>query len=273
VHRAALAFARAALLAVDFLHHRDHVHALGDAVAVTAVRAGDAVAVAQVHHDPGARGLLAGIQVDEAGDVASREVDVQPLLELADRAHRAVGLEQLLLGLRERVACHGVSPVCQRVGEGNGSEQPVARGSRHAGGDVDGEKGVLAQRHLHALPGLEGEFTLAVQRHGASARGHRVRLAGGHAPPARHLHRPHHARRDRRVQRGRRRRRRGLLAALVTRWRQLHRQAAGLAPARPVAATHRWPTGRWIAGRQTRGRPRRVNWSSTARARRRCGRA
>jgi hypothetical protein len=39
-------------------------------VAVAAVRAGDAVAVAQVHHDAGADGLLAGIQVDEAGDVA-----------------------------------------------------------------------------------------------------------------------------------------------------------------------------------------------------------
>ena len=58
--------------------------------------------------------FFAGIQVNEAGNVAPAEVHVQPLLELADRAHRAVGLEQLLLGQRERIAGHGMSPLVVR---------------------------------------------------------------------------------------------------------------------------------------------------------------
>src|SRR5439155_24864911 len=68
---------------------------LGDAVAVPAVRAGDVVVVPQVHADAGGRGLFARVQVHEPGDLPGRELRVHALLELADRAHGAVGLQEL----------------------------------------------------------------------------------------------------------------------------------------------------------------------------------
>ena len=67
---------------------------------------GDAVAVVQVHHDAGAGGFLAGIEMDEAGDVAGGELGVHALLELADGPHDPVGFEQLLFRQRERVGGH-----------------------------------------------------------------------------------------------------------------------------------------------------------------------
>ena len=93
MHRAALAAAQALLAAEDLVHHRPGVAALGDAVAVAAMGAGDAVDVGQVHAEPDARGLLAGVEMDEARDVAGRELVVHALLELADRAHLVIGLE------------------------------------------------------------------------------------------------------------------------------------------------------------------------------------
>ena len=47
---------------------------------------------------PGGDRLLAGVEVDEPRDLAGRELGVQALLEVADGAHHAIGLEQLLLG-------------------------------------------------------------------------------------------------------------------------------------------------------------------------------
>ena len=98
VHRAALAVADAGALAPDLGHHAVDVHALGDAVAVAAVSAGDAVVLAQVHADAGGRRFLAGVEVHEAGNVAAGKLGVQTLLELADRPHGAVRLEQPLAG-------------------------------------------------------------------------------------------------------------------------------------------------------------------------------
>jgi hypothetical protein len=98
VHRAALAPARPGGLAVDLGHHPDRVDALGDAVPVAAVGGGDRVAVVEVRADADGRGLLARVQVHEAGDVAARELVVHALLELADGLHRAVGVEQLVGG-------------------------------------------------------------------------------------------------------------------------------------------------------------------------------
>ena len=75
-----------------------HVAALGDAVAVAAMGAGDVVVGRAVHADADGDRLLAGVEMHEARDVAGRELAVHALLELADRAHHPVGLEQLLLG-------------------------------------------------------------------------------------------------------------------------------------------------------------------------------
>jgi hypothetical protein len=101
MHRAALARAAARGLAIDFRHHRLHVDALGDAMPVPAMGRGDAVAVVQMRHDADRRGLLSGVKMDEAGDLAAREIDMQPLLEIADGAHPAIGVQKLLFGQRK----------------------------------------------------------------------------------------------------------------------------------------------------------------------------
>ena len=126
VHGAALAFAAPALAPVDLLHHPPGVDALGDAVAVAPVGGGDPVGWAEVHHDPGAGRLLAGVEVDEAGDVAPGEVDVEPFLELADGPHRPVGREQAVPVERELVVSHGF-PSRGRNGRGRGGTDPGAR--------------------------------------------------------------------------------------------------------------------------------------------------
>src|SRR5262249_37524703 len=87
MHRAALAAAGAGGAAIDLAHHLPHFHALGDAMAMAAMGGGDAVALVQMHHDAGGRGLLACIEMDEARNVAARELDMETLLELTDRAH------------------------------------------------------------------------------------------------------------------------------------------------------------------------------------------
>src|SRR5215213_3444200 len=97
VHRAALAVAEPVTLAVDLGHHAVHVAALGDGVAVAAVGGGDVVVGPEVRADAGGDGLLARVQVDEAGDLPGGELLVETLLELPDRPHGAVPLQELLL--------------------------------------------------------------------------------------------------------------------------------------------------------------------------------
>ena len=79
-------------------------------MAVPAVGGRDGVAVVEVAAHAGGRGLLAGVEVDEAGDVAGGELLVHPLLEVADGAHRPVGVEQ---GVRRQL---GGRPLGQGAG-------------------------------------------------------------------------------------------------------------------------------------------------------------
>jgi hypothetical protein len=51
----------------------------------------------QVGHEPGGDRLLARVEVDEARDLARRELGVQPLLKIPDGSHRPVRVQQLLL--------------------------------------------------------------------------------------------------------------------------------------------------------------------------------
>src|SRR5262249_4418459 len=83
--------------------------ALGDAVAMAAVGAGDAVLVGEVHAHADGRGLLAGIEMHEAGDVAGGELLLDAVLEGADRAHVAIGADQL-----GAIELHGVPPRSMR---------------------------------------------------------------------------------------------------------------------------------------------------------------
>jgi hypothetical protein len=96
MHGAALAAAQAASLAHDLQHHALHVHALGDAVAVAAMGRADIILVGEIEADPHPAGLLAEIDVGEAGDVAEREFLLHPLLEGADREHPIVGPFQIV---------------------------------------------------------------------------------------------------------------------------------------------------------------------------------
>src|SRR5205823_553267 len=74
VHRAALATAQPALLGEEFLHHQNRVAALGDAVAVAAMGAGDVVLGTKMRADAHSRGLFPGIEMNKAGNVAFGEL-------------------------------------------------------------------------------------------------------------------------------------------------------------------------------------------------------
>ena len=90
----------AGLAAVDLGHHLADVHAAGNAVAVAAVGAGDGVPAVEVAADTDRRRFLARVQVDESRDLAGRELGVHAFLELADRPHHPVDVEQMLSGQR-----------------------------------------------------------------------------------------------------------------------------------------------------------------------------
>jgi len=96
VHRAALAVAVAGGAAVKLGEHAAHVAALGDAVAVAAVGAGDGVGRLQLGADAGGDRLLADIEVNGAGDLRLLGQAAGRLLELADLDHRPEHVEQQL---------------------------------------------------------------------------------------------------------------------------------------------------------------------------------
>src|SRR4029077_20629113 len=96
VHRAALAAAQPALLGEELLHHQRGVAALGDAVAMAAMGAGDIVPGPEMGADADGGGLLAGIEMDKARDAALGELFLHPLLEAADRRHVAIRLQQFV---------------------------------------------------------------------------------------------------------------------------------------------------------------------------------
>ena len=75
-------------------------------MAVAAMGRGDAVAVVQMQHDADGGRFLTGIQMDEARNIAAPEIDVQPLLELADGAHPPVSGQQFVLAQRKGMVCH-----------------------------------------------------------------------------------------------------------------------------------------------------------------------
>ena len=105
VHGAAAALAQAGLLAEDLRHHAVHVSALGHAVAVAAVGGLDHVVLPQSGADAGGDGLLADVQVHEAGDLAVQEVVLDALLELADGAHGLVEVLRQFLGVLCCLCC------------------------------------------------------------------------------------------------------------------------------------------------------------------------
>ena len=60
------------------------------------MRAGYIVLLGQMHAHADCAGFLAGVEVHEPRDFAGRELDVEPLLKLADSPHHAVCSQQLV---------------------------------------------------------------------------------------------------------------------------------------------------------------------------------
>src|SRR5207302_4213686 len=92
-------------LAAELGHSPDEGPCLRDAVAVTAVGGGDPGLVGQAPEHPDADRLLAGVEVDEAGDATLREDSGDTLLEGADQPHPLVDPDGPVPG-----ELHGVSP-------------------------------------------------------------------------------------------------------------------------------------------------------------------
>jgi hypothetical protein len=96
VHRAALAAADAGILAEHLGHHAVDVTALGDRVAVPAVRRPDVIRGQKILTDADRDGLLPGVEVNEPRDVAGGVFLVQAFLESANLAHLPIGLQELV---------------------------------------------------------------------------------------------------------------------------------------------------------------------------------
>src|SRR5690554_8796 len=105
VHGAALAAIESFTAAEDLLHHRRHVAALGDAVAVTTVGTDDVVALGQVLAGTDGDRFLTAVQVSESGNGAGRILDMQAFLEFTDGFHLAVGPDQGLPGQSAGLGC------------------------------------------------------------------------------------------------------------------------------------------------------------------------
>jgi hypothetical protein len=107
VHGAALALAVAGGLAKQLRHHQVEAAALGDAVAVAAVGAGDVVLGAQRGAGADGDGLHADVGVGGAADQAFHEELDDLGVEVADRPHLAVEVDEQLAGEGRRLRLDG----------------------------------------------------------------------------------------------------------------------------------------------------------------------
>src|SRR6185503_11309924 len=97
VHRAALALAVAHLFAKQFRKHQLGIRALRQAVAVTAMRAGDVVVVVQRFAHADGNRLFPDVEMREARHQRTCVEIVDALLEQANRHHLAIEREQFVL--------------------------------------------------------------------------------------------------------------------------------------------------------------------------------
>jgi hypothetical protein len=85
------------LLAQEFGEHQVGRGALGQAVAVSPVGAGDVVVRAQRFADADGNGFLADVQVSQPGHQRASVEIVDPFLEQPDRHHLVVEADQLVV--------------------------------------------------------------------------------------------------------------------------------------------------------------------------------
>src|SRR5262245_29769128 len=100
VHGAAFALAEAGRLTEKLCHGTVHVGALGQTVAVTAMRGRDPIVLAQRRAESDGNRLLSEGRMDEAGDLGRAVVVGDPLLEGPDQAHASEQFDQVC-----RVGC------------------------------------------------------------------------------------------------------------------------------------------------------------------------
>ena len=103
VQRAAAAEAVAAAPSHHFRHQAVDSRALGQAVAVAAMIAGDDVGRPEVGANADRHRFLAGAKVGEAGDHAAEDETVHLLLESADQLHAPQQAERLLSRRQRRL--------------------------------------------------------------------------------------------------------------------------------------------------------------------------
>jgi len=111
MHGSAFSAARTGRLAENFGHHLVHIDTLGNAMAVAAVGRRDPIVVIEMAHDPGGRGFLAGIEVNEAGNFAVGKTRVNAFFELADGAHRPIDVQQPVPAQGKGVIAHHFLPM------------------------------------------------------------------------------------------------------------------------------------------------------------------
>ena len=96
VHRAALALAVSRFLAEQFGEHAIGRRALGQAVPVAAMRAGDVIVLAQRLANTDRHGFLADIEMRETRHDGARVKVIDLLFEQANGHHLAIGVQPLL---------------------------------------------------------------------------------------------------------------------------------------------------------------------------------
>ena len=94
VHGAAFSVADAGRFAHELGDHTGDIDALGDAVPVAAVGAGEVVLIGEMGADTNRHGFFTGIEMHEAGDQSVGEVLAGGILEGADFHHLGVGVEK-----------------------------------------------------------------------------------------------------------------------------------------------------------------------------------
>ena len=95
VHGAAAAAAAAVALAVEFGHQNVGRHALGERMAVAAMRGGDPIGRSQQRTQTDRRSLLADVEMQEARRFALPAGDLRYLFELAQQHHAFVEADHL----------------------------------------------------------------------------------------------------------------------------------------------------------------------------------
>src|SRR4051794_40680215 len=94
MHRGAHAFADTPGFTHQLCNHARDIDALGDAMTMTPVSAGDVVAIRKVSANSDCDCFLAGVKMDEAGDQSIGEVLARGILECSDLYHALVHFEQ-----------------------------------------------------------------------------------------------------------------------------------------------------------------------------------